>query len=352
MLKIFFLSGVFLLIIVSCGPARKMPSFGYDPLSVHVLDAESLSIFSALPLEGKVEASEKFWSGDHWPSARGGINRRWQEDFGRSNAFLLDELRQLSREELARLSPSEKYDILMGRYDYPLKQEVAARNKLASEEWEGIGEGWAMATSYHAEPGPKDIENADGIVVPFGSSDIKALLSYYYAAHHKVTVVSQLGKRCFGRDEGQKWPYECSEDFDAGQFHIVLGNRLGLKGMSFVMDVERFKEVWNHPVVSYQTEVLAENPPTREAPAGTVKTLSLKTAVGYVDLSYTISWERVRGSWNQLITRRSYFYDLHLNKKGVIISGTWRMSDRPDFVWVIPKVRQFSGYMSQLESLL
>src|SRR5690606_15230131 len=116
----------------------------------------------------------------------------------------------------------------------------------------------------------------DGIQIPFGSSDIKALISYFYAFHIDQSV-DQMGLRCFfgswmGGYRG------CNEDLNAGAFHIVISNKIGLQKEGFMADVERFREVWNQPVVAYKSKILAANLPRSSKAASTaVKEVRIAT---------------------------------------------------------------------------
>ena len=47
--------------------------------------------------------------------------------------------------------------------------------------WAGYCHGWAPAANRFEEPLPVTVRNADGVEIPFGSSDVKALLTYFEA---------------------------------------------------------------------------------------------------------------------------------------------------------------------------
>jgi hypothetical protein len=155
--------------------------------------------FNQLPMTGAVDANHMPWSDNYWESDWGGISLRWntltvaQRDpdlfeyrtVNRDALFQysppsLAQLRSMSRDELLNLSPAEKYDILMGRYDYPTVMSERQRTDPGMRDWQGICHGWVPAAINEKEPQPMDMPNADGIIIPFASSDIKGLLSYYY----------------------------------------------------------------------------------------------------------------------------------------------------------------------------
>lgn len=310
--------------------------------------------FSKLPLSGQVDQStNKLWSGNYWSLSKGNINYRWYSK--NKKGFNLDSpdkqrLKRMSIAELAELAPSEKYDLFTGRYDYPLRNEV---NKIANPSaliWEGICHGWSPATINHNEPLPKLMINPDGIAIPFGSSDIKALISYYYAHGFRSSDTHQMGKRCF-EDKVLDKGRNCWEDLNAGSFHIILTNRLGIDGKSFVADLNRFKEVWNHPLTAFESRVVSEDKPIRESAKNTVKTIRIQTTITYLDENGN-DWHPVIGTSKQEYKKLNYEYRLDIDSVGSIIGGNWISKDRPDFLWMSARPRKFEGSLSRLEELL
>lgn len=312
--------------------------------------------FKTLPLEGSVVIGPKAWSGDYWSSKRGSINIRWnspsQEGFDYVSPTKA-EAAKMSLEQLSQLSPTEKYDLFAGRYDYPLKKEVdGVASKIASD-WAGICNGWAPAALFHNEPLPKVLTNPDGIQIPFGSSDIKALISYFYAYHHDRGT-DQMGLRCFfgswmGGARG------CGDDLNAGAFHIVITNKLGLQKEGFMADVDRYREVWNQPVVAFKSTVLAANLPRSSKAAETaVREVRIATELFYVDESEENTWAPAHGTKQQAIAKRDLQYRIELNAEGKIVGGEWESRERPDFLWNKPsaKPEDFVGMFAQLPYLL
>jgi hypothetical protein len=311
---------------------------------------------SALPLEGSLpEGTTKAWSGDYWASKKGSINIRWNSPWKEGFDYrspTREEVLAMTPEQIATLAPSEKYDLLTGRYDYPLKKSVARSASRMAPDWAGICHGWAPASLFHNEPTPKTVTNPDGVVIPFGSADIKALLSYFYAFYHK-TGTDQMGLRCFfgswmGGARG------CTDDLNAGAFHIVIANKLGLEKQGFLMDVDRFKEVWNQPVVGFKSTVLEDNlRPRGGAAERAVREVRIKTELFYVDESNP-TWEPVHGTKDQKIGRRDFQYRLELDVHGNIVGGDWESRERPDFLWNKPTATppEFSGTFSALPALL
>lgn len=192
----------------------------------------------------------------------------------------------------------------------------------------------------------------EGILIPFGSSDIKALLSYYYAFHHETESSHQVGLRCFfgGWLGGAN---ACQNDLNAGAFHIVISNMLGLRKEGFIADVDRFKQVWNQPVVAYKSKILADNlGPSNGAASSAVKEMKVATEFFYADESDHDTWEVAHGTREQMISKKDYLYTLEIDAAGRIVGGSWDSEERPDFMWNKEKVTEFTGILSQLPALL
>lgn len=309
--------------------------------------------FSVLPLTGKVSDPGKYWSSDYWARRKGGINYRWNAV--RPTGFNLisptkEVASQMSIDELSALAPSEKWDLFNGRYEYPLKNEIARYASPTRPSWEGICEGWSAAAMNHDEPRPITLANPDGIQIPFGSSDIKALLSWYYSRKFRGAN-SQMGRRCYGANRNGS--DQCEHDMNAGSFHIVLTNKLGKDGKSFIADIERASEVWNHLVYDFRSTVVNSNvsPLSTSAP-GTVKMARIRTTVNYVFLLEKNSWEPVLGTSRQHLHSRTYEYYLDLDAFGNIIGGEWISGQRPDFLWLSRKVSQFTGGFERMSEVL
>lgn len=307
--------------------------------------------FEKLPLQASSANSHKLWASDYWPRNRGGINYRWNSPkpigfdlVSPSKAQVL----AMSQEELATLAASEKFDLLNGDYSYTLKREVNAGASPRAPLWNGICNGWAPASINHNEPTPKTLVNADGVKIPFGSSDIKAILSYYYAFKNNDVNTRQMGRRC-NFNIGPN----CSDDLNAGAFHIVLTNKVGIQNSSFVMDVVPGRPVWNHAPHEYITNIVNPNlAPNSSSAKGTVKRVHLTTVVTYIMEIKANNWNPVHGTDQVVNDTRNYEYTLDVDANGNIIGGEWISAARPDFMWTMDKVTTFKGSFARLSDLL
>jgi len=79
-------------------------------------------------------------------------------------------------------------------------------------------------------PNPVYLMGDNKIVLPWGASDVEALLSYFLAMY-KSFGVNMAGTRC-----EQLTP--CPNDLNAGANMIILGSEMGLKSTAFIMDVD------------------------------------------------------------------------------------------------------------------
>lgn len=331
-----------------------------------------------LPTSGSLSTTP--WSGDYWPTYKGGITYRWNQN-GTTNskiAYKIDKnVDQLSLEQLKELSPSEKYDLFLGRTDFPLTNFERQRTNImktieSSSEydadfkiptWEGLCHAWAPATILFESPKDVIVTGANGIQIPFGASDIKALLTYNLH-YNNNTQTKFLGGRCnvdladlkrqLRKGEITKVEYDkvadngdC-EDTNAGAFHIVIANQIALKDEGFIADVTRDLEVWNQAVHGFDTRILSEKIGASEKAAkGTVKEVTVLTR-----MHYTVE---IHHSWNETSAENSnytkeYKYTLELDKDGKIIGGEWISEDRPDFLWnqAIP---EWDGFFAPLEDI-
>jgi hypothetical protein len=341
----------FLLLLVPfltyAGTDLFFPWEGYSDPAIMAEDLERN--FRKLPLSGSVRTDKRFWSGDYWPLNKGNINYRWHSP--NPTGFHLrspsrDEAKRMSLAELSHLSPTEKYDLWRGRYDYPLKEEVEKIANRNARIWEGICHGWAPASMNHQEPYAKGALNPDGIRVPFGSSDIKALVSYYYA-NGFISNTHQMGRRCY--EDGNR--SDCEEDLNAGAFHIVLVNKIALRNEGIIIDLKRGLEVWNHPIISFHSEIKEYAPPVATSAPGTSRRAKIITLAKVVNGTGNF-WETVKGTRAQKEGMQKYVYYLDLDRSDKIIGGDWVSENRPDFLWVKYRPERFEGTLSRLGELL
>ena len=351
-----FVSVLFLLTACGAKPSYLADNKGASP---QLLTSIATKNFYTLPLSGEVADKNKFWSGDYWANNKGNINLRWNS-YDPIGFDLIsptqEEAMMWTEVNFAMLSPSEKYDLYVGDYNYSLRNEVSTRSNRDAQYWEGICDGWAPASMNHREPTPKTVTNPDGVIIPFGSADIKALLSYYYAYIYQGNT-SQEGRRCpprrgiFGGIFTRPSP-DCREDLNAGTFHLIMTNKIGLEKKGFIADIENNAEVWNHPFMKYSSELVSTGNPVEDSVPNTAKTVKVRTTVTYTDESELNTWTPVIGTAYQIYSERNYEYILDLDGAGNILGGRWESKERPDFLWTRDTAKIFTGKLSRLAELL
>lgn len=281
--------------------------------------------FAQLPLKGEVSNLSLNWAGYHWPHNKMSINYRWTlgEDNTISRKPTLAELRKMGPMEINGLSPAEKFDVYQSRYDYPTVMKAQNLSRQNASDWNGICHGLAAASINHPEPRISTVSNSDGVKISFFSSDVKALLSFSYAQKSNEGV-SQIGKRCFfSQNTPIVWRHNSCTDIDAGSFHLILTNLIGMRGVSFIADLDRFKEVWNHSLKSYTTKVISRSR----------NSVKVETTITYPDI-INPQYGPLIGTSFDYLAEKTYQYVLYLGSNGEITGGHWLGRMRPDFIWI------------------
>ncbi len=329
----------FLLIITSCGASTDLRHENMATLKerwdqanepIRMLPSDYEVVFQSLPLSGQLDRQP--WTDSYWPSYRGGLAARWRDDISGHdvNPVTFDQARLMEPAQLSRLSPAEKFDLFVGDDSFTLFNSEIKRTSPDDEAWFGICHGWAPASLAFKEPKAITLTGANGLAIPFGSSDIKALLSLYSADYAQVKSW-MLAARC--NDDFAKNPEAENKpgcrDTNAGAFHLVLANLIGIKKRGFVADLTRDIEVWNQPIAGFSTKVLSESRGrSRGASFWTVREVTVETTIQY-GAEISPEWASV-GS--KMMTR-TYNYRLEINRRGMIIGGAWLSEQRPDFLW-------------------
>lgn len=268
---------------------------GYRSLISSLTEIEAQEL-----LEGR--STTQPWSDFYWPIYQGQLGNRYASDmfaddwiellkqFFEPLASIFEIVQSQSSADLKNLSPSEKYDLLIGDLtDWDPKsgrgyrsfwqnqaswvtdippgyftpgqwqrgQEYynkSPQNKI--ESWMGLCHGWSAAS--YTMPRPQKtvtVLAADGITpLEFRPSDIKALLSQTWS---EAKFRSRfIGGRCNVKepatdDNGRFIDQNCF-DTNPGTWHLTVVNQVGRNKSSFIMDATHDYEVWNFPVVAYK----------------------------------------------------------------------------------------------------
>ena len=259
----------------------------------------------------------------------------------------------LKEQEISRLSPAEKFDLLVGDTNYSLTKKERSRTNVFSQlngtkipRWFGLCHAWAPATILFDNPGPVVMKNADGVSIAFGATDVKALLTYFlhekssptYFASRRCNIDDQELRRKLDKGEISHKEYketmesaEC-RGINAGAFHIILSNMISIRNQGFIADVDRGAEVWNQAIHGYSSKETKQrkNNISRQAAPGTVKEVRIETVMTYT-IEIGPSWEKKELANSDKDIR--YVYWLELDKNNNIIGGAWESNERPDFLW-------------------
>ncbi len=285
-------------------------------------------VFALDALPTKATLAREPWSDSYWPENQGGISYRWQrrEAFGRLLAP--DEIAQMDPVDIGELSPAEKYDLYVGASDWPLTQRVVSETSPDESAWTGYCHGWSPASLQFEEPRPITVTNPDGVEIRFGSSDLKALLTYFAGE----VIPSQFSTEVYpfavsprgigsGCGNGRADLAQCY-DVNPGALHVLLANQLGLRNRGFVLEVDPSHEKWNQPVFAFDSELLGRRAPSPGAAEDSVEEAVVATTVTWGQ-EIEPTWEPVVGTHMQDTTARRYLYTLELDASGEIVGGQW-----------------------------
>ena len=310
------------------------------------------------------------WSDSYWPIYQGSLGHRyndpnvrfgdWKEEYDYVLAHPASEL--IKNKELEYLSPSEKYDLVMGLGKDNLTKanwaegEVYFKENGSVETWMGICHGWSAASTMMPTPTKMIEVNTSAGKVHFYPSDIKALASQMWAKGKFTTRF--IGGRCNTKgpvtDEmGRPKEADCL-DTNPGTWHLAIVNQIGQFDRSFVMDATYDYQVWNQPVYGYsytyfnpqtsidthslnEATVLSVN--WNDDPRKKVRSPKTKSIVGIkMQVTYvTESTPSKDENEEPRLTTIEWQYDLELDQKNNIIGGEWYSENHPDFLWTPDK---------------
>ncbi|MCX4029060.1 peptidase [Endozoicomonas sp. SM1973] len=344
-------------------PARLVDS-GYELIrNVHTMDQQNLH---------SAKLDEVPWSDDYWALYKGGLGARyadrgfwnssdWNDYWTYTNQTKTPDSYVMAG-NIDDLSPSEKYDLLVGDSGYSMTASNWNMGKSyydrngSVERWMGLCHGWAPAA--YMLPRPKHsivVKGANGEDIKFYPSDIKALGTLLWA--EASPGVRFIGGRCNtknpARDENGRVKDQKCFDTNPGSWHQSVVNQLGVSKRSFIIDATYDYQVWNQPVYSYsytyfnpETGVAYDN--AKDAMIAVenyskdkfkkYRASNAKNVVGVrMRMSYVVETSPSHREYDDSrfdgITSVRYTYDLELDKNGNIIGGEWYTNKHPDFLW-------------------
>lgn len=248
--------------------------------------------YSELKSESEGYSDNEVWPATYWPLYKDGINQRWQGQDTLSPAEKYDRVYNewtpeggfSSFMDLQPFNPDtcewddEYYEQLgpaalemakdgnwkahNGRDDdgdgVSDKEECGYGENAdydGVETWFGLCHAWAPASILEDEPKePVTVEDPQGEEVTFAVSDIKALIIDQYDQSESYMIGGRCNSSDVERDETGRIPDDKCRDVNAGTFHVIMTNFLGLQGRPIIEDRVYDYEVWNQPVVGYTIE--------------------------------------------------------------------------------------------------
>jgi hypothetical protein len=323
--------------------------------------------------------AESPWSDDYWAIYLGMLGKRYADPgFPKSSDWKVNfdyiqrnpaaaVLASGNQQAINTLSPSEKYDILVGDRNYSLTQQMWEEGRFIYqryghvEGWMGICHGWAPAAYMLDRPvNPVTVLAADGRTwLTFYPSDIKALASLLWAK--AAPRAKFIGGRCnisnpqVDPQTGRILAQECF-DTNPGTWHLAVVNQIGVSRRSMVMDATFDYEVWNQPVLAYSYTYFnpASNMATGSLAAATIakahftndrfaayRGSQTDSIVGIeMNVEYIVetrpSHSAPDGPHRDGVNMATYRYDLELDFSGRIIGGEWHGNQNSDPPWAHP----------------
>lgn len=314
------------------------------------LFSEYESRIDQLPQSGTVR--QTLWSDTYWASNQGGAASRWQmlgtgaqTDPHSYGVYSAIQLGQLSDAQINQLSPAEKYDIVMGRYDYPTVASEMRRTNPSLPKWHGLCHAVAAVTTRYEEPQNTPVTTTfpDGSRrnVMFYSSDIKALLAL--AGDKSIANATGVGVKCNSNmpsSSGACW------DTNPASFYLALTNMVGLLKTPIIMDVDPLLEVWNSVVKSYSAQITNRSGINQYAARGTVREVRVDLSV-----THTIGAKPARMAVGGKFKSSVYAFTLELDNDDQIIGGEWISANRPDMIWFTNPDLRLDPRLSFLQQL-
>ena len=273
-----------------------------------------------------------------------------------------------------KLSPSEKYDLWMGRSDltglesatgrqreFMLKSAAYNREKYGKDEipeWTGICNGWAVASIYEPYPAKAvKVTSPTGRSITFYPADIQALISQIYFDYQPAINIVRLGSLCEEstpeKDAAGRPTNPRCRDVNPMSFHIALG-RFIAKNKPFVFDLAPNSTTLNQPAYGYMLTYSNK----RQAAATDIHAATgVKTLVDVnAFLFYLAEVGAGEVGWtdrqmNSLVKKVVYDYTLELDADDRIVGGEWiKGSQMPDFLWY-PSVLPTSEILKRRDPL-
>jgi hypothetical protein len=288
------------------------------------------------PLVFRLGQGEAPWAGNYFSMKSGGIANRWRTNSYPIEIYDKQSVLKLTSEQMYNLSPVEKYDLLLGRYDFRATQhEINNRGPGRDpfpDYWEGFCNGIRCAGLITEEPISNiTLKNKDGIQIEFSPADIKALLgaSYYY-----VEKYAQIGAPSMS-SKAETPP-------NPAVFDLALRYFLAINKKGFVIDSNLGPEIWNETVVGYKRKIslaLKLTGDEKQKYPSAISKIQINVVLdtlGEIDIKETDNSTKQKVADGSLLSNLETSYFLYLDVNGNAIDGKWLHGTSlrgVDFAW-------------------
>ena len=335
-----------------------------------------------LPMNGGAEVTP--WPDTYWPTYKDSTNQRWQGMNEMSPLEKYDmafngwepgegfmDLRPFNPSNCTAEWDTEYYDRLgpAASYMSKYKGNAKARDGVDSdddgeidecgdndgvESWWGLCHAWVPASILEKEPQHSVTHNG----VTFEVGDIKGLLQTIYDRASAMMLGGRCNEKEVERDEHGRIKADHCRDTNAGAFHVVMTNMMGIHKRSFAEDRTYDYQVWNQPFRSYEvlsqeeidakTAMAAMGQPDAEDYAyndDAKRFAKVRMRVKYITEPHQASTEPLVPdveAYDSYTGSDTYEYILEMDENGEIIGGEWigySQTTHPDFLWLPIRAR-------------
>lgn len=241
------------------GQAKQEEAWAYGDRP-SIFSSDLVFELSKLPAQGQAQVTP--WTGSYWPVYEDSINFQWDgandsaaAKYGK--AFnVADVENKVSKAHGIDAQSSRKECTDASVCDASIGETCAKRRGAEKGRciptWWGICHAWTPASILFPEPKHPVTRNG----VTFKVQDLKALASLV----HNSTTSKFVSLRCNTQGGkvavdayGRVVANEC-RDTNAGTYHVLLANYLGLRQQAFAEDRVYDHEVWNQPLRAFRVK--------------------------------------------------------------------------------------------------
>lgn len=322
--------------------------------------------FDELPTHG--ETTVPPWAGSYWPTNQDSINHLWDDSspdtlspakkyeqaFGKTGIEDAVSL-EYGVDSMKHRTPCTDNSACNAATGEECSKRHGQENGFCVETWFGICHAWGPAAVL--EPEPINTVTYNG--VEFKINDIKALITLSYDFGLKSKSLSETCEiRNTGGADGIQYnefgiptaEFKDCADTNAGTFHTVIANYIGIQKIGLVEDRTYDYETWNQPLRGYKIwkkypKIIDATKANQLLGAEGDKYAFNPNAVSFRQIKLSLRWiteahAETDGNLSSQIDDYTktdvYEYILELDAEGKIIGGEWirgSQQDHPDFLW-------------------